>query len=67
MEEETVDLDEVVAIGYVSQKKALMTGAIQTMNVSENLKNIPTVSAGNILAGSMAGLDVSTPTGDTRI
>ncbi len=63
MEEETVDLDEVVAIGYVSQKKALMTGAIQTMNVSENLKNIPTVSAGNILAGSMAGLDVSTPQG----
>lgn len=56
-------LDEVVVIGYTTQKKGLLTGAVVSMNVSEDLKTIPTTSAGNILAGKMSGVNVNTPKG----
>lgn len=53
-------LDEVVVIGYTSQKKGLLTGAVSTMSVKDNLKTLPTTSAGNILVGKLAGVNVST-------
>ncbi len=63
LEDELVDIEEVVAIGYISQKKTLLTGSVEKITVSEELKNIPTVSAGTILSGSMSGVSVSTPKG----
>lgn len=54
-------LDEVVVIGYTTQKKGLLTGAISTMSVSEDMKTLPITSAGNMLAGKLSGVNVSTP------
>ena len=56
-------IDEVIVIGYMSQKRGLLTGAVSTMNVSESIERIPTTSAGNILSGMMAGVSVNTPRG----
>lgn len=54
-------LDEVVVVGYMTQKKGLVTGAVSSMKVEENVKALPTTSAGNILVGKLAGVNVSTP------
>lgn len=61
LKEDTQTLDEVVVVGYTTQKKGLLTGAISNMIVSEELKTLPVTSAGNMLAGKLAGVDVSTP------
>lgn len=54
-------LDEVVVVGYTTQKKGLLTGAVSTMKVDESITSLPTTSAGNILVGKLAGVNVSTP------
>jgi TonB-linked SusC/RagA family outer membrane protein len=59
--DDTERLDEVVVVGYMTQKKGLVTGSVASMKVDENLKTIPTTSAGNILVGKLAGVSVSTP------
>lgn len=56
-------LDEVVVVGYMTQKKGLVTGAVSSMKVDEKLNTLPTTSAGNILVGKLAGVSVSTPNG----
>lgn len=63
LEEEIVGIDEVVTVGYGTQKKGLLTGSVQTIKVSEALREIPSTSVGNLLAGQFAGVDVSTPSG----
>lgn len=56
-------LDEVVVVGYMTQKKGLVTGAVSSMKMDEKLNTLPTTSAGNILVGKLAGVSVSTPNG----
>ena len=55
METESVGLEEVVAIGYGSQKRASVTGAVATVQ-SEQLVVAPTASTTNTLAGRLPGL-----------
>ncbi len=63
MEEKTVGLDEVVAVGYGSQKKASIVGAIQNIEPGEleisSRKNIS-----NTLAGKLAGVIAVTRSGE---
>lgn len=61
LKEDNQTLDEVVVVGYTTQKKGLITGAISTMTVSEDLKTLPTTSAGNMLVGKLAGVNIGTP------
>ena len=56
-------LDEVVVVGYMTQKKGLVTGAVSSMKMDEKFNTLPTTSAGNILVGKLAGISVSTPNG----
>ncbi len=63
LEPEVIGLNDVVVIGYMSQKKGLLTGSVVSMNVTDEIKTIPTTSAGNILAGKLSGVNVSTPNG----
>lgn len=63
MVEDAVGLDEVVAIGYGTQKRELMSGSVVSMKMTQTMKNIPTTSVGNLLAGQMSGVKVSTPAG----
>ena len=60
LREDSKALEEVVVVGYLSQKKASLTGAVTSMKVEENLTTIPTGSAGNLLTGKMAGVKVGT-------
>ncbi|WP_288735130.1 TonB-dependent receptor [uncultured Parabacteroides sp.] len=61
--DDTELLDEVVVVGYMTQKKGLVTGAVSSMKMDEKLNTLPTTSAGNILVGKLAGVSVSTPNG----
>ena len=59
MQEETIGLDEVVAIGYGTQKKATVTGSIATVK-GEDLQKMPATNLSSTLAGRMAGVVVNT-------
>jgi TonB-dependent SusC/RagA subfamily outer membrane receptor len=57
LEEETIDLDEVVAVGYGTQRKADLTGAIEVVEM-KSIENV-TLSSGNpmqALQGRVPGL-----------
>ena len=59
----TSALDEVVVVGYGSQKKVNLTGAVGTVT-NERLENRPIVDAGQGLQGVIPGLNVSIRNGD---
>lgn len=63
LDADIVALDEVVAIGYGTQKRANVTGAISTIKVGEVLSNIPTTNLTTLLAGKMAGINIQSFTG----
>lgn len=56
--EDTKTLQEVVVVGYGSQKKATLTGAVASVNVKE-LSQSPSANITNALAGRMPGLTVT--------
>ena len=55
--EESIGLDEVVAVGYGVQKKSDLTGAVASVK-SEDLQKIATTNPGEQLQGRMAGVSV---------
>ncbi|WP_097128674.1 SusC/RagA family TonB-linked outer membrane protein [Spirosoma fluviale] len=55
-------LNEVVVVGYGTQRKADLTGAIATIS-AEKLKSRPAVSYGEALVGQMAGVQVQQTNG----
>lgn len=56
--EDTKALEEVVVVGYTTQKKATITGSIATIT-TKDLKQSPTANLNNALAGRMPGLMVN--------
>ncbi|REG94383.1 SusC/RagA family TonB-linked outer membrane protein [Algoriphagus antarcticus] len=58
----TSDLSEVVVVGYGSQIKREVTGAIQTVNEKE-LKDLPVSSVAQKLQGRLAGVQINQTTG----
>ena len=63
MEDDAQDLDELVVVGYGTQKKASLTGSIETIK-SEDLLSLPTANLDEALYGQVAGLQVMQTTGD---
>ena len=57
MEEETIGLEEVVAIGYGSMKKSDLTGSVVRADVGA-FRESPNVSVVQSLQGTVAGLNV---------
>jgi TonB-linked SusC/RagA family outer membrane protein len=55
LQEDTQALEEVVVVGYGTQKKATVTGAISSMS-SETLIQSPVANVSNALAGRVSGL-----------
>lgn len=64
MKEDAEALDELVVVGYTSQKKGLLAGSVETTKFDESLAQIPVSSPSAVLAGKMAGVKVSTPSGE---
>ena len=63
MEEDNEVLEEVVVVGYDTQKKANLTGAVANVNVEEQLEGRPIPNVGNMLQGATAGLTVTNSSG----
>ncbi len=64
MEEDGSTLDEVVVVGYATQKKANLTGAVSSVSRAE-LEDRPLTDVTNALAGLAPGLTVSNSGGTT--
>ena len=62
MAEETIGIEEVVAIGYGTQKKVNLTGSVSSIS-SETLIQRPATNPTNLLQGRLSGLQVTQPTG----
>ena len=60
MEEETIGLEEVVAVGYGVQKKVNLTGAVSDIKMEDVLNNRPVISVANVLQGTVPGLTIET-------
>ncbi len=56
------DLDEVVVVGYGTQKKVNLTGAVSTLSFKD-LQNTPQANTLNILSGRVSGVSVVQPGG----
>lgn len=69
LKEASIGLDEVVAIGYQSQRKADLTGAVSVVKMDE-IQDIPASNPIESLQGRIPGVDISTsgdPGGDATI
>jgi len=62
LEEESIGLEEVVAIGYGSQKKKDITGAVGSVK-SENFNKGVTNSPGQLIQGKVSGVNVTSSSG----
>lgn len=63
LKEDSQALDEVVVVGYTTVKKELLTGAVSSMKMTEELQNAPSITPANALAGKLAGVNVLTANG----
>ena len=62
-------VDEVIVVGYGTQQKKSVTGAVSTVN-QEDIKAIPTANAASRLQGRVAGVTVvndNSPGGDASV
>lgn len=62
LQEDEQQLDEVVVVGYGTQKKINLTGSVSTLG-SSDIENKPFTKVSNALSGQMAGVYVVTPGG----
>lgn len=59
LKDDSKALDEVVVVGYGSQKKANLTGAVSSVKMDEVLGDRPVLNASDALQGAVPGLFVS--------
>ena len=64
LEDDKLLLEEVVVVGYGTQKKVNLTGAVSTVNFEDLAESRPITSVASALAGMSAGLSVRTTSSD---
>jgi len=57
LQKDIKDLDEVVVVGYGTQKKRDLTGSVSSVNMDE-IKSAPVANIGEAIEGRMAGVQV---------
>ena len=62
MQESSIGLDEIVAVGYGSQKKVNLTGALSVVT-PEKLKSVPANNVASMMQGRMPGVTITQNTG----
>ena len=62
LEDDALLLDEAVAVGYGTQKKANLTGAVSVIK-SESLQDRAALDVGHMLQGSIPGLNITSGSG----
>jgi len=63
MQEETIGIEEVIAIGYGMQKKRDLTGSVSTITAKDFIKQ-PTLTPTDALGGRLAGVVVTNISGN---
>lgn len=63
LEPDAQSLSEVVVVGYGTQRKADLTGAVGSLNAVEIVKQ-PIVSVDQVLAGTISGVNITNRSGD---
>ncbi len=63
LREDTRALDEVVVVGYGTQRKANLTGAVGSISVEDQLEGRPIANVGTGMQGAVAGLTVTNSSG----
>lgn len=63
MEETATDLNEVIVVGYGTQKKATLTGSVSQIS-GDDLKKVAATNLTNTLAGKTAGVIANVRTGE---
>ena len=63
LEEDTKALKEVVVVGYGTQKKVNLTGAVSSVRMDEVLGNRPLSTVSEALQGALPGLQVTSTSG----
>lgn len=69
MQADVIGVDEVVVVGYGTQQKKTLTGAVSTVNETE-LRAVPAASAASRLQGRVAGVTITndnTPGGESMV
>lgn len=64
LKEDSELLSEVVVVGYGTQKKANLTGAVATVDVNKTLDSRPIADIGRGLQGSVPSVNITIPTGE---
>ncbi len=64
MEEDAITLEDVVVVGFGTQKKVNLTGAVSSVNVQETLNSRPISDVGRALQGSTPGLTIQIGSGE---
>jgi len=62
MQEDNLELDEVVVIGYGTQRKSDVTGSVSSIS-ADDIKGLATVDAGAALQGKAAGVQILNTSG----
>lgn len=65
LDSEAFELAEIVAVGYGTQRRGEITGAVSSVASREFVPG-PARDAGSLIAGRLAGLVVNTPSGNPR-
>ena len=60
-----IELDELVVVGYGTQRKAEITGAVANVT-SKDFARGPALDAGSLIVGKIPGLVVNSPSGNPR-
>ena len=63
LQEDTEVLDELVVVGYGTQKKANLTGAVSSVDVSKALESKSQANVGKALQGAVPGLTITNANG----
>ncbi|HUN03760.1 MAG TPA: carboxypeptidase-like regulatory domain-containing protein, partial [Niabella sp.] len=61
---EKSQLDEVVVVGYGTQRKSNVTGAVTSVDIDKTLGSRPIADVGRGLQGAVPGLSVRVPSGE---
>lgn len=63
LEVDALLIDEIIVVGYGTQKKENLTGAVSTVDVTKTMESRPITDVGRALQGSTPGLTVTTSDG----
>ena len=64
LQENSEVLDELVVVGYGTQKKANLTGAVSSVDVTKTLESQSQSNVGRALQGAVPGLTITNSTGN---